>query len=272
MKIIESFIASKYGDMSLCEDGLFINDKYIAVIDGVTQKGELSWDGHASGFYAKELLIKALDRLNGDEPPEQVFKLLNKILYEQYRDRIDYFREHTQERLRATIVIYSQVYKQIWCFGDCQYMINGRAYQKEMKIDKLLAEVRSAYLHMELLSGKTQEELCAFDTSREIIFPIIQKELYFSNNSLAGEYAFSVMDGFCDNFENLIIENVEEGSSIVLASDGYPRLEASLEESELFIEKIKKEDPLCIDFYKAGAGFTNGKSAIDDRAYIKFIN
>lgn len=41
MQIIEQFIASKYGDDVLCEDGLFINDKFIAVMDGVTAKGDI---------------------------------------------------------------------------------------------------------------------------------------------------------------------------------------------------------------------------------------
>ncbi|HBC99194.1 MAG TPA: hypothetical protein DC053_07260 [Lachnoclostridium sp.] len=79
------------------------------------------------------------------------------------------------------------------------------------------------------------------------------------------------MDGFCDDFSKIIIRDVEEGDTVILASDGYPRLEPSLYESELYLKELKEHDPLCIENYKAGSGFTNGKTAIDDRTYIKFI-
>lgn len=40
MKVIESFLRGKRPDQSLCEDGLFIGSQIIAVVDGVTSKGE----------------------------------------------------------------------------------------------------------------------------------------------------------------------------------------------------------------------------------------
>ncbi|MBE7719833.1 MAG: hypothetical protein E7243_09970 [Lacrimispora celerecrescens] len=61
MHIIEKFIASKYGDDALCEDGLFINNKFIAVMDGVTAKGEILWNNKNSGFHVKEILINAME-------------------------------------------------------------------------------------------------------------------------------------------------------------------------------------------------------------------
>ena len=39
VQIIEQFICSKYPDQKKCEDGLFISNDFIAVIDGVTSKG-----------------------------------------------------------------------------------------------------------------------------------------------------------------------------------------------------------------------------------------
>ena len=71
VQIIEQFICSKYPDQKKCEDGLFISNDFIAVIDGVTSKGELTWpDGSeggsvfpspmTSGRYAREILAQAL--------------------------------------------------------------------------------------------------------------------------------------------------------------------------------------------------------------------
>ena len=271
MQIIEKFIASKYGEDALCEDGLFINDKFIAVMDGVTAKGEILWNNKTSGFHAKEILIKAMEQLDGKEGASQVLEYLNFQLHKQYNGNEDYFLKNTAERLRSTIVIYSQRHKQIWCFGDCQFRINGQSFKKEMEIDVLLAEVRSAYLHSELISGKSAEELCLSDPSQEILLPFIRNQLYFSNCDKGGKYEFSVLDGFCDDFSKVIVADVKAGDTVILASDGYPSLEPSLQESELFLKELKEKDPLCIDCYKAGSGFTNGKSSIDDRTYIKFV-
>ena len=50
VQIIEQFICSKYPDQKKCEDGLFISSDFIAVIDGVTSKGALTWpDGSEGG-------------------------------------------------------------------------------------------------------------------------------------------------------------------------------------------------------------------------------
>ena len=245
--------------------------KFIAVMDGVTAKGKILWDSKTSGFYAKEVLMYAMAQLNGNESAVQVLEYLNSQLHKQYNGNDSYFLENTAERLRSTIVIYSNKYKQIWCFGDCQFSINGQGFKKEMEIDLLLAEVRSVYLHLELISGKSVEELCLSDPSREIIFPLIKKQLYFSNCDKGGKYEFSVLDGFCNDFSKVITYDVKEGDTVILASDGYPRLEPSIFESELFLKELKEKDPLCIDLYKAVKGFTDGKSSIDDRTYIKFV-
>lgn len=113
MQIIEKFIASKYGDDALCEDGLFINDKFIAVMDGVTAKGDILWNNKTSGFHAKETLLHAMEQLNGSESAVQTFEYLNAQLHKQYNGNDDFFLNNTTERIRSTIVIYSRRYKQI---------------------------------------------------------------------------------------------------------------------------------------------------------------
>lgn len=90
MQIIETFIASKYGDDALCEDGLFINDKFIAVMDGVTAKGDILWNNKTSGFHAKETLLNAMEQLNGSENAVQAFEYLNSQLHKQYDGNDDF--------------------------------------------------------------------------------------------------------------------------------------------------------------------------------------
>ena len=58
MKIIESMLRGKYRDQLLCEDGIFIGNKIVAVIDGVTSHGTLFWHGGSSGRFAKDMLCE----------------------------------------------------------------------------------------------------------------------------------------------------------------------------------------------------------------------
>jgi glycerophosphoryl diester phosphodiesterase len=57
---------------------------------------------------------------------------------------------------------------------------------------------------------------------------------------------------------------------VVLASDGYPFLEPTLEASEHRLEWQRKNDPLNIGEFKATKAFSIGNNSFDDRAYIRF--
>ena len=269
IKIIEKFLQSKFNDLRMCEDGIFHNERFVAIIDGVTSKGIIRWNHQSSGYHAKELILIGLSRLSGAETAAEAFEHLNSVLYKEYGEKTEYFQNHPEERLQATIVIYSVYHKEIWCFGDCQYMINEQIFTNEMKIDALLAEVRSVYLQLMLLEGKTMEELLACDPAQEIILPLLKRQFRFSNCNL--EYGYSVLDGFCNHFKNLITHSVPEHSSVVLASDGYPILKPTLQLSEIELKSVMQNDPLCINQYKSTRGFTNGKKSLDDRAYIRFV-
>ena len=91
VQIIEQFICSKYPDQQTCEDGLFISSDFIAVIDGVTSKGELTWpepsEGGAgflppmtSGRYAREILTQALKTMEPGIDAASAMEYLNQAL------------------------------------------------------------------------------------------------------------------------------------------------------------------------------------------------
>ena len=268
MKIIEQFIASKTNnDINLCEDGIFAGEHFVAVIDGVTSKGQYRWDGGTSGYRAKEIIIHTLGTLSGTESRDSVFQALNEALSECYQD-VGFFHKNPEERLQATIVIYSTHAAQAWLFGDCQLLLNGKLYSNEMKIDGLLAELRSVYLELEMLNGAELEALCRNDPSQELIMPVLKRQFLFSNKDC--EYGYPVLDGFCDDFSRVEAVDVPKHSEVILASDGYPILYPSLEESERYLDWLRENDPLCTRIFKSTRGFTNGKTALDDRAYIRF--
>lgn len=66
MRVIESMLRGKYRDQLLCEDGIFIGNKIVAVIDGVTSHGTLLWNVGSSGRFAKDMLCEYLRSHEGE--------------------------------------------------------------------------------------------------------------------------------------------------------------------------------------------------------------
>lgn len=60
------------------------------------------------------------------------------------------------------------------------------------------------------------------------------------------------------------------GDDIVLASDGYPFLEPTLDQSERALAELKASDPHLISRFPTTKGFEPGLDSFDDRAYLRF--
>lgn len=67
-----------------------------------------------------------------------------------------------------------------------------------------------------------------------------------------------------------VIPVEDHGAEIVLASDGYPFLRPTLQESEAALRKLLAQDPYCIRSFVATKGTMLGNRSFDDRAYVRF--
>jgi glycerophosphoryl diester phosphodiesterase len=56
----------------------------------------------------------------------------------------------------------------------------------------------------------------------------------------------------------------------VFASDGYPKITDTLEETEQLLDYQRQTDPLNIGTFKATKAFVEGNNSFDDRTYIRF--
>ena len=56
----------------------------------------------------------------------------------------------------------------------------------------------------------------------------------------------------------------------MFASDGYPKITDTLEETEQLLDYQRKTDPLNINTFKATKAFVEGNNSFDDRTYIRF--
>lgn len=265
----EKSVISKRADGTECEDGLFVNDDFICVVDGVTSKGKWTWDGHTSGYYAKELILKGMEKLPADISGEDAIAFLNNCISDGYTpERREEALHNSDEKIQANLIIYSVNKKQIWCFGDCQCIINGKIFAHEKKIDVILSNMRSLYLELERICGKTEEELIEHDTGRDFILPILKKESLLENSG--SEYDIVNLNGFDIDTTKLIKYYLLEGDEVVLASDGYPELKPTLKESERKLAEILDKDPLCYKEYLSTKGLKKGNASFDDRTYISF--
>ncbi len=261
MKILEQFIMGKNEDQSLCEDGLFINDDFIAVFDGVTSKSSRTFGGKTGGKSAMEKALETMSVMPYNIEAKELFEKINSAVLSLYNG------ESTGEAAVCGIV-FSRHKKQIWSLGDCQCRINSKYYAHEKEVDTLLAYVRALVLELSRIEGTTDEELLQNDIGREFILPILKKQHLLANSD--SRFSYAVLNGTPFDGNKIEIHTVNEGDTVILASDGYPFLFASLEQCENELNRIIKENPLCDKDYKSTKGISSGNKSFDDRTFIKF--
>ena len=83
---------------------------------------------------------------------------------------------------------------------------------------------------------------------------------------------YSVVDGFPIPRQHVRTITLDfQPYEIVLASDGYPFLHPTLEESEAALQHQRQEDPLNIGpHFQATKAFHPDFNSFDDRTYIRF--
>lgn len=273
MKLVEEFILSKSGNMDVCEDTYFCNEHFAAVIDGATSVSDRLYNGKTQGRLAAELIRKAIATLNGQESIDEIIAVINEKYKELYKalDLEEEIFEFPYLCPSASMIIYSKYHHKVWMVGDCQLYCAGKLYQNIKYVDEVFSEVRSIILQGELLKGKTVEELLGGDDiGFQLIRPLIQKQYNFQNATPDCHLSFAVINGFPIPPE--LIKTVDlphDVEFLSLASDGYPKIMDSLEETEEELSRILKADPLCIYENRSTKGIANHNRSFDDRTYIK---
>ena len=268
MNVIEKFIIGKKGNLTDCEDGLVITNSIIAVVDGATSKTQRKFNNLSSGIFAKEVICNILKQTNIENlNSEELFSKLSFAL----KENSEKFHKdlNLDEYPRACVIIYNSLYHEIWCYGDCQCIINGELHTHDSAIDALNSQLRAFYLEYALLEGCNIYELSNNDIGRKGIYDNLKMQYMFENKDVP--FGFSVLNGQPINPKMIVRYKVKENDEIVLSSDGYPFLKNTLEESEKQLENVLKNDPMCFSIYKTTKGIINGNCSFDDRCYCKFI-
>ncbi|MCD8291861.1 MAG: hypothetical protein LUC91_10225 [Prevotella sp.] len=269
MKVIEQTIVGKKTQAE-CEDGIVVNDNFIAVIDGSTSKTPNRINKqYANGKFCMELIRQYINTMPKDIDVNDFCSGITYYIYNVYKNYsidLQQIIKNPVERLTASAIIYSSYQRQVWMVGDCQCIVNCEYYDNPKPQEEILAEKRSKILKAMLKKGEiTVEEVQAEDPGRKAIINGVIEGCRYQN------IKYAVIDGFPIPMNEVKVIDVNDNcKEIVLASDGYPFLKPTLEESENLFQKQIQQDPLFIDTFKATKAVMNGYKSFDDRCYIRF--
>ena len=289
MKIIESSIIGKKSPEA-CEDGMVVTDDFIAVIDGSTSKTPKHLNPDMkNGRYAMMLISEYIrEELKADASVDDFCLGVTAYIYNKVYEKLgveERLKEHPEERLTASAILYSRTRNEVWMVGDCQAIIDGKLYENGKSYEQEIARKRVELIEQGLSPAEARKQ----------IEPLLIKAMLSGQNQ-----TYTVIDGFPIYREGVKVVSVSVSSSvqdsvpasdsvpcsdsasasdtipsssseIVLASDGYPFLKPALAASEAALAEQIANDPQNIRSFIATKGIVEGNKSFDDRTYIRFV-
>ena len=289
MKIIESSIKGKKSPEA-CEDGMVVTDDFIAVIDGSTSKTPKHLNPDMkNGRYAMMLISEYIrEELKADASVDDFCQGVTAYIYNKVYEKLgveERLKEHPEERLTASAILYSRTRNEVWMVGDCQAIIDGKLYENGKPYEQEIARKRVELIEQGLSPAEARKQ----------IEPLLIEAMLSGQNQ-----TYTVIDGFPIYREGVKVVSVSDScsvqdsvsasdsvpcsdsvsasgtisvssSEIVLASDGYPFLEPTLAASEAALAEQIANDPQNIRSFIATKGIVEGNKSFDDRTYIRFV-
>ena len=307
MDIIESSIIGKKSQEA-CEDGMVITDDFIAVIDGSTSKTPKHLNPDMkNGRYAMMLISEYIrEELKADASVDDFCQGVTAYIYNKVYEKLgveERLKEHPEERLTASAILYSRTRNEVWMVGDCQAIIDGKLYENGKPYEEKIARKRVELIEQGLspaearkqiepllikamLSGQNQTYtvIDGFPIYREGVKVVSVSDSSSVQGSVSSSDSSSVQDSVSSSDSCSVQDPVScsgsasasdtipsSSSEIVLASDGYPFLKPTLAASEAALAEQIANDPQNIHSFIATKGIVQGNKSFDDRTYIRFV-
>ena len=257
------------------EDGIVVTNDFIAVIDGSTSKSQYRHSLFSSnGRYAMKLVRNYIRHMPKNATCEAFLRGVTAYMRKHYKkSMLQRFTEHPEDRLTASVVVFSRLCREIWMIGDCQCLVSPLTskpsplfYDNPKPYEAELAAMRAKEVERLLNEGYNADELCRNDIARPVIIPHMIETMRQQN------ITYSVVDGFPIPRQHVRTITLDfRPYEIVLASDGYPFLHPTLEESEAALQHQRQSDPLNVGpNFQATKAFHPDNNSFDDRTYIRF--
>lgn len=267
IEVLEAFTRSKSGEATGGDDAVFLSESHAAVLDGETDKSGLTFDGKSAGRFIADVACSAIADLKPDCTAVEAVREISSSVDAELRGR-----GFQGRRPSATAVIYSAVRREIWRVGDASFRFGDKESIGGKLIDRIAAEARSALIAARLLAGSEPDSILQDDPGREMILPLLIDSVHFRNlpTSSVSSLRFGAIDGspVPDDLIEVVAVPIES-STVILASDGYPRLLPTLAESEAYLKGAIDRDPLCIRELQGTKAIVMGADSYDDRTYLR---
>ena len=295
MKIIESSIIGKKS-LEACEDGMVVTDDFIAVIDGSTSKTPKHLNPDMkNGRYAMMLISEYIrEELKADASVDDFCQGVTAYIYNKVYEKLgveERLKEHPEERLTASAILYSRTRNEVWMVGDCQAIIDGKLYENGKPYEQEIARKRVELIEQGLSPAEARKQiepllieamLSGQNQTYTVIdgFPIYREgvKVVSVSDSCSVQDSVPVSDSCSVQDSVPVSDSVSasgtisvSSSEIVLASDGYPFLEPTLAASEAALAEQIANDPQNIHSFIATKGIVEGNKSFDDRTYIRFV-
>lgn len=185
MKIIESSIIGKKSQEA-CEDGMVVTDDFIAVIDGSTSKTPKHLNPDMkNGRYAMMLISEYIrEELKADASVDDFCQGVTAYIYNKVYEKLgveERLKEHPEERLTASAILYSRTRNEVWMVGDCQAIIDGKLYENGKPYEQEIARKRVELIEQGLSPAEARKQ----------IEPLLIKAMLSGQNQ-----TYTVIDGF----------------------------------------------------------------------------
>lgn len=265
--VVEAFTASKTKHDDDNEDVYADGPIWTVVCDGTSDKSGYRLNGRTGGWHVSRLIAEVFTAAGPGATTTDLLTAINLRYDDLFGSTVD---PSSSERPSAVFTAFNKIAGTVVRVGDVTWTDGTDVFAVQNKVEAVHVAMRSNYLRMLLAEGATVEELLEHDPARALILPSLRREVAFRNRADVGDLAFPAVDGrpIPDQF----IEKWTVGpnvTAVMIASDGYPRVLSTLDETETYLQDDLLRDPLRIGRHAGTKAPGPGFVSFDDRTYVR---
>ena len=218
----------------------------------------------AGGGEIASVVAQTLESLPASTSAREAVNCLTAAVHSLWADTT----EPVNQRPCATFAVLAVARRELWRVGDAWLLVDGQSVAPERSIEQAVALERADLLRERLGGGARLDDLLRGDPGRATILPRLS-ELSLLRNA-ADSYTFGAVDG--STIPDAYVEVIAlpaNAHEVVIASDGYPRVAATLAETEAALRDRVTRDPLMIEEPPTTKGVMPGADSFDDRSFIR---
>ncbi|MBA2956568.1 hypothetical protein GON03_00865 [Nocardioides sp. MAH-18] len=257
MRVLTAFTQGKGVSPNL--DRLVATDAWVAVIDGVTPKSDEMAGAIAATARLVDDMVVAIENADpGLDPFDLVDTLTDITATHQGRHRPS-----------AAGAVFSLAARRVVVVTDTWVAVDGSAQFYGHRYEEHVTGIRRALTDRELAAGRSVDDLRRDDPGRVAIGDLLVRESGLMNVDGQGDYFYAAWNGL--PIPRHLLTSVEvplDARELILATDGYPVLAPTWEETELALQRELADDPLRIGPYGGPKALAPGADSFDDRSFV----